>query len=168
MRAGLQLVLSVDYDLFVGREAGIDERLTVGNLRDFDRADCHGAVGVDDIGVGPFRTLLHDRCGHGQAVMPDINEQPRIDELAGPEQVRFVVKVRLELDRARGLQDLVVDEAELTLIQLGRVVLIVGENRERGFSFLLMLLDLREARFRKGKYQRNRMELRDDDEAVRV
>ncbi len=39
MRAGLQLVLPVDYDLLVGREAGIDERLAVADLRDLDRAD---------------------------------------------------------------------------------------------------------------------------------
>ena len=34
MRAGLQLVLSVDHDLLVGLEAGIDQRLAVADLRD--------------------------------------------------------------------------------------------------------------------------------------
>ena len=107
MRARLQLVLSVDHDLFVGLEAGINERLAVTDLRDLDWTDCHRAVRIDDISVGPFRTLLHDRCGNGQAVMPRIDEQPRVDELARPELVRLVGKIRLELDRARGLQDLV-------------------------------------------------------------
>src|ERR1700716_1944424 len=94
----LQLVLSVDHDLLVGLEAGINQRLAVTDLRDLDWADCHGTVGIDDISVGSFRTLLHDRCGNGQTVMSRIEEQPRVDELARPELVRRVGKIRLELD----------------------------------------------------------------------
>ena len=95
MRAGLQLVLSVDHDLLVGLEAGIDQRLAVADLRDLDRADCHGAVGIDHIGVGSLRALLHDRCGNGQAVMPGIEQQPRVDELARPQPMRLVGKFAL-------------------------------------------------------------------------
>src|SRR6202161_782217 len=76
-RAWLQLVLSVDHHLLVGLETGINERLPIAHLRDLDGSDGHGAVGIDDISVGSFRTLLHDRCGNGQAVMPCIDEQPR-------------------------------------------------------------------------------------------
>ena len=72
MGAGLQLVLSVDHDLLVGLEAGIDERLTLPDLRDLDRADCHRAVGIDHIGIGSLRPLLHDGCRNGQAVMSRI------------------------------------------------------------------------------------------------
>ncbi len=39
MRARLQLVLSVDHDLLAGLQAGIDQRLAVGDLRDLERAD---------------------------------------------------------------------------------------------------------------------------------
>src|ERR1700686_2089097 len=168
MRAGLQLVLSVDHDLFVGLEAGINERLTVTDLRNLDRADCHGAVGIDDIGVGSLRSLLHDRSGNGQAVMPRVDQQPRVDKFAGPELVRAVAKIRLELDRAGSLQDLVVNEAEYALIQEDRIILVVGKDRERRLGFLLLLLNLRQARLRQSEYQRNRMKLRDDDEAVGV
>src|SRR5258706_2986443 len=98
MRARLQLVLSVDHDLLVGLETGIDQRLAVTDLRDLDWADRDGAVRTDDIGVGSFRTLLHDRCRNSQAVMPRIDEEPRVDELARPEPVRRVGKIRLELD----------------------------------------------------------------------
>src|SRR6202048_5363838 len=86
---GLQLVLSVDHDLLVGLEAGIDERLAVTDLRDLDRADCHGAVRIDDVSVRSLRTLLHNRCGNGQAVMPCIEKQPRVDEPAWPEAARL-------------------------------------------------------------------------------
>ena len=129
--------------------------------------DCHGVVWIDDIGVGPGRTLLHDACGNGQAVVPGIDEQSRVDELARPEPARLVGKIGLELDRAGGLQDLVVDEAEHALIQQRRIILIVGKDRERRLGLLLLLLDLRQDRLRKREDQRNRIELRDDDEAVR-
>ena len=68
--------------------------------------------------------------------MPRIQEQPRVDKLARPEPMRLVGKIRLELDRTGGLQDLVVDESEVALIQLDRIVLAVGDNRERPLRFL--------------------------------
>src|ERR1700722_12265233 len=105
MRAWLQLVLSVDHHLLVGLETGINERLPVTDLRDLDWSDGHGAVRIDDIGVGSFRTLLHDRGGNSQAVMPCIDEQPRVDEFARPQLLRLVGKIRLELDRTCFLQD---------------------------------------------------------------
>ena len=95
MCAGLQLVLSIDDHLLVGLEAGVDECLAFADLRNFDRADRYGAVGIDHIGVGPLRALLHDRCGNGQAVMPRIEDQPRVDELTRPQQMLLVGKLRL-------------------------------------------------------------------------
>src|SRR5438445_10287292 len=100
--------------------------------------------------------------------MPGIDEQPRVDKLARPELVRLVVKIRLELDRAGGLQDLVVDEAEHALIQLDRIILAVGENLERRLCVLLLLLNFRQIGLGQREYQRNRMKLRDDDEAVGI
>ena len=167
-RARLQLVLSVDHDLLIGLEAGINEGLAAADLRDLDRPALDRALGIDDIDVGAVRALLHSRCSDGEAIMYRIDEQPRVDELARPEPARFVDKIRLELDRARCLQDLVVDEAEYALVQQGRVVLAVGENRERGLGLLLLLLDLRQIRFRESEDQLNRIDLRDDDEAVRT
>src|SRR5712671_2271718 len=168
MGARLQLVLSVDHDLLVALEAGINESLAIADLRDLDWADGHGAVWIDDVGVGSFRALLHDRGGYGQAVMPRIQEQPRVDELARPEPLRLVGKIRLELDRAGRLQDLVVDEAKRAFIQLDRIVLAVGENRERPLGLFLLLLNLRQIRLREREYQRDRLDLSDDHEPIRV
>src|SRR5882672_4735390 len=100
--------------------------------------------------------------------MPDLDEQPRVDKLARPKLVRLVVKIRLELDRAGGLQDLVVDQAEHALIQLNRIILAIGENCEWRLGLLLLLLDLWQARLGQREDQRNRMKLRDDDEAVGI
>src|SRR5271169_2335242 len=82
--------------------------------------------------------------------------------------MRLVGKIRLELDRAGSLHDLVVDEAEVTFIQLDPIVLAVGENLERALGLLLLLLNLRENRLRERKYQRDRFDLRDDNEPVGV
>ena len=118
MNAGLQFVLSVDDDLLVGLEAGVDERLPLADLRDLDRADRDGAVRVDDVCVGALRTLLHDRCGNGQAVMPRVEEQPCVDELTRPQQMLLVRKLGSQPDRAGGLDDLVVDQVQRALIEL--------------------------------------------------
>src|SRR5258707_2961554 len=97
-RARLQLVLSVDHDLLIGLEPGINQSLAGADLRDLDRPVLDRAVGIDDVDVGATRTLLHSRGSNGQAIAPCIDEQPRVDELARPESVRFVDKIRLELD----------------------------------------------------------------------
>ncbi len=150
-RARLQLVLSVDHDLLIGLEPGINERLAAADLRNLDRPALDRVVGIDDVHVSSARTLLYSRCSDGQAVVPCIDEQPRVDELARPEPTRLVRKIRFELDRAGCLQDLVVDEAEHALIQQGRIVLAVGENSERVLGFLLLLLDLRQIRLRESR-----------------
>ena len=65
----------------------------------------------------------------------------------------LVGKIRLELDRAGGLQDLVIDEPEHAFTQHDRIVLAVGENLERGLGLLLLLLNLRQNCLRERKYQ---------------
>jgi hypothetical protein len=80
----LELVLSVDYDLLVGLEAGIYERPSFADLRNGNRSNLDRIVGIDDVRVGSFRTLLHHRCRYRQPVIPHIQEQPCIDELARP------------------------------------------------------------------------------------
>jgi hypothetical protein len=84
-RAGLQLVLSVDYDLLIGLETGINERLAAAELCDLDRPALHRVVGVDDVDISSVRPLLHSRCRDRQAIMPCIDEQSGVDEFAGPE-----------------------------------------------------------------------------------
>ena len=108
---------------------------------------CHRAVGIDDVGVGSLLALLHGRRRDGQAVVPRIEQQPHIDEFARPKPVRRVGKFGLEPDRAGGLQDLVVDQRELAFVELDRVVLAVGEHRERPLGHLL-LLNLRQVGLR--------------------
>ena len=48
--------------------------------------------------------------------------------------MRRIGKVGFESYAARGLEDLVVDEIELAFVELDRVILIVGLDRERAFG----------------------------------
>ena len=87
------------------------------DLRDLERADRDRAVGFDDIGIGAVRTLLHDRGGDGQAVMPGRRASSRaLTEFTRPQPCGLVGKGCLELDRAGGLQNLVVDQREYALV----------------------------------------------------
>src|SRR5882757_7436326 len=80
----------------------------------------------------------------------------------------LVRKICLEPYRAGGLQDLIVDERELTLIELDLVVLAVGENPERRLSLLLLLLDLWQVGLRQREDHRDRFDLRINDEPVGI
>ena len=80
----LQLVLTVDHDLLVGRKTEVNEGLALTDLGNLDWTRCYRAVGIDHIGVGSLLALLHHRCGNGQAVMPRIDQEPYADELTWP------------------------------------------------------------------------------------
>src|SRR6202030_1427860 len=118
------------------------------------------------IRIGSLRSLQHDGSGNRQAVMSRIQEQPHADEYARQQPMSLVGKLRLELDRAGRLQNLVVDQRELALVQLDLAVLAKGENRERGLGLQLLLLDLRQVGLRQREYHRDRLELRGDPEPV--
>ena len=87
-------------------------------------------------------------------------------ELAGPKHMRGVGKLGLELDGAGGLQDLVVDERELALVELDLVVLAIGEHRERPFGHLL--LDFGQVGLRQREDHRDRLDLGDHHQTVRI
>src|SRR5580704_188005 len=165
MGAGLQLVLPVGNDLLVGAKARVDECLALADLRHLDWADCYRAVRIDHIGVGSLRPLLYDRCGNGQAVMPRIEQHPRVDKLTRPQQMLLVGKLRSQPDRTGGLDDLVIDEVKRALIEL-LAVLTVNEDGDR--SLRKALLDGYEICLRQREDQGDRLDLRDVDQAVDV
>src|ERR1700737_3514610 len=84
MAARLQLVLPIHDDLFVRGKSAIDQRLTVAGLSDRDSSPFDGAVGLDHIGEKALLALLHDAGRNGQSVLPRVQQQPRIDQLARP------------------------------------------------------------------------------------
>ena len=147
-------------------QAGIDQRLTVADLTDGDRPDLRSSIRSDDPDVGAIRTLLNCRRGNRQAIVPRGQKQSRIDELAWPEPTLRIGEVGAQLNCAGGLNDLIVDEDELALVELGLVILAVGVDRKRAFRHLL--LDLGECFLREREDHRDRLNLRDIDKAVRI
>jgi hypothetical protein len=165
--AGLQFVLAVDNDLFVGGKSAIDQRLSVADLRDGDVALLDGIVGLDDIGVNALLALLHHPGRDGQSVVARFQQQPRIHQFTRPQPVRGVGKFCLDLNRAGGLQDFIIDEIDFALVELDLVVLAVCENRER-LVVGHLLLDLRQVGFGKREDQRYRLDLGHHHETVRI
>ena len=137
-----QPVLAVDDDGLVGLEARIDQGLSLADLRHRDGAHLRLALRRNHVDVGSALALLHGRRGDGQPVLSRVDEQPGIDQLARPQQMCGVGKGRLELNGARRLGNLVVDQEKLAFIQLDLVVLAVGEHGQRPFGHLR--LDLRQ------------------------
>jgi len=88
--------------------------------------------------------------------------QPRIDELARPQRSLVVREGRLDLDRARGLVDHVVDHAEHAVAEFGLIVAAEGENRQRAGGGRAR--DSRQVIGRQGEDHRDRLDLRHDDD----
>ncbi len=161
-----ELVLPVDDHLLVGGEPGIDQRLAAADLGDLDGTHLHRTIGIDHIGEGALLPLLHGRSRDRETVVAGVEQQPHVDQLARPEPVRGVGELGLEADRAGRLQDLVVDERELAGIELHRIVLAIGLDRELPLGHLV--LNARQVRLRQSEDHRDRLDLRDHHQAVRV
>ena len=96
--SGLQPVLSVNDDLLVRLQSGVDERLAVADLRNFHVTQDRASLPIDDVSKRSLCTLLHHRCRYGQPIMPRVDEQPHIDQFARPKPVIRVGKFGLEAD----------------------------------------------------------------------
>jgi len=97
MVAGLESRLAVDDDPFTRPQPRSDDRPQIADLRDRDGTDRDRSIGLDDIDIGAVRALLHGGRGDGQPVRQGFEQQPRVDQLAGPQPALLVWKDRLEL-----------------------------------------------------------------------
>ena len=97
--------------------------------------------------------------------MPRVDQQPRIDELAWPQQMLLIGKFGSQPDRTGGLDDLVIDEVKGALIELLAVLTIDQDgDGSLGHAFL----DGNEVGLRQRENQRDRLDLGDIDQAVDV
>src|SRR6185436_257538 len=164
--AFLEAVLAVDHDDVARLQTLIDQRPSVADLRDVDGTQLGRLVRLDDIDVSAGLSLLDGRSGHGDGVLLRVQQQAGIDELPRPQPVVMVWKFRLELDGARRPRDLVVDQQQLSFAKHDLVVLAIGNDLHRPFRHLF--LDRRDIGLRKGEEQRDRLDLGDDDETIRI
>jgi len=163
---GLQARLPADHGLFVGLKAGIDDRHARAELCYLDGAVFDCSVRLDHIDIATLRALLHRGGGNRQRVLASFDQQPDIDQFARPQPMLGIGEIGLEPYRAAGLDDLVVQHRELALVELGLIVFAVGQDGQR--SFRHRLLDLREAGLGKGENHRDRLELGDHHQTVRI
>src|SRR4051794_14178984 len=78
----------------------------------------------------------------------------------------FIREVSSQPDASSGLHDFVVNEIETAFVELDCVVLAVGLYLKCPIG--QVLLNLREVGFRQRENHRDRLDLRDHDEAIRV
>ena len=86
---------------------------------------------ADDVAERADRSALHRRRRHHQRLRQGLDLEADIDELARPELVVGVGEFGLELERAGGLVDLVVDAGELAGVDYGDAVIAEHVDRER-------------------------------------
>src|SRR5262249_10735620 len=79
-----QPVLAIDNDPLARRQALSDDRKPILHRGDFDRAPLDRVVVLDDIGIGAVRAVLYGLRRNGRRAFLHRQDQPYIDELAGP------------------------------------------------------------------------------------
>src|SRR5579875_4190196 len=83
-------------------------------------------AGVYDKDIVALRATLNGRCWNDRGVRALAQDQPHVDELVGEKLIALVVENGLELGRAGGGIDLVVDGEQGAGSDLVVVVAIVG------------------------------------------
>ena len=98
-------------------QAGGDHGLHVVLLGERHAPHRDGVVVLDHVDERAVRPALDGGGRHHHHLAQRIDQHPHIDELAGPELEIGVGKLGLELHRAGGLVDLVVDHQHLALVE---------------------------------------------------
>jgi len=117
-RALLQPILTACNDPLPGLQSTLNDRLTAIETIELEGLHYNRRVGFDDIGVQAVRTSLHGRRWNRQHIVQRVNQQPRIDELAGPQIPLRFGKCRLEPYRAGRLEDLIVENGDRPSVDL--------------------------------------------------
>ncbi len=119
-----------------------------------------------EIDVGARRAPQHGRRRHERRVAHRIHVEAGIDELVGKQPVVLVGKQRPQLHRAGRHVDLVVDGIEVAPRDLGRVRPVEDPHRQGGPGAQAVHHPQQHG-LGQGEQHRDRMELRDDDDAGR-
>src|SRR2546425_2276270 len=162
-----QAIAALDDHPLARRKAGLDRDAVA-----FGDADAHFAqldrfVLFDDVDESSLPAAHDGRVRNERRPAPGIEQHANVDELIWKEARILVRELRLELDRARRGIDLVVDARERARGELLLLLAVVGLDRQL-FARAYPLHQARQAVLRDGEDDRDRLQLRDDHEAVRV
>ena len=144
---------------FGRREPALDHGLRLILLLHHDRAHRHGVVVLDHVDESAVGAALHRAGRDGDHAFQRVDQQPHIDELAGPEHEAGIGKLGLELDRAGGLIDLVVDHAQGAAVDHRVAVWALCIDAERALGE--GVIDPAEVLLRQIEQHRDRLELCD-------
>ena len=104
---------------------------------DADPAYRDRAVVLEHIDERAARPPLYRSGGHDDDLAQGVDQHPHIDELSGPELKVGIRKFTLELDRSRGLIDLIVDHDHLAAVNHRLAVGCERIDRQRRFALSL-------------------------------
>ena len=130
----------------------------------------HRVVRLHDIDVIAVRPALHGRRGHRHRVMHGRCLHPHPHEAAGPQRLLRIGERRLQLDRAGGRIDLVIEDGQRAPIQhgAGRRPRLVHRQHRRRCRGGHRGGDLRQILLRQVEHHRDRLQLREHDQPGRV
>src|SRR5947209_7653860 len=135
-RSGAQLVLTVENDLVIRRQAALDQRHPFTAGADLDGTLLDRLIGFDNIGEWSIRPALDHLRWHGEDVAANPEQKASVHELAGPKRVVRIIEFGLEPDRSCCCVNLVVDEGENSLSKPRRTVAVIGEDLKRSLRHL--------------------------------
>lgn len=164
--AGLQAVLPGRHDLFASGQAIINNCNAVADPADFKGPSLRLLVGLNHISVVAVWPALERSRWHRHHVRLSPRQQPNVEKLARPQCAMLVGESPLETHRPRSLRDLVVENRQGALGQLPVVVAAHREDVHR--TRFQRRLDGSELTLRQSEDDRDRLELRDNDEARRI
>ena len=115
-------------------QAGRDHRPHVVLLRQRHPPHRDGAVVLDHVDERAAGAALDGGGRHHHHLAQRVDQHPHIDELAGPELEIGIGKFGLELHRAGGLIDLIVDHQHLAAVERRLAVGAERVDRQRAFG----------------------------------
>src|SRR5712692_4262161 len=127
----------------------------------------HGLVRPHDVDEKALRAALHGSGGNDDDVAQRIELHAHVDELVRKQRAVVIRELRLELHRAGGRIDLVVGRGERPFGE-SCLLLAVPYLHLNLLAGLHALHDDRDAVLRHGEYHRDRLQLSDHDQTVRV
>ena len=163
----LQRIHALEHDAFARREPFGDGDALALRHAERDLADRRLAVGLDDVDEGPERRALDRGRRHDGRGTQRRQLQVDVDELVREQLVVGVLEDRPEADRAGRRVDLVVHRAQRARRQQGRLGAVPGLDGRRVVA-AHRVEHRGQVGLGHGEQHRDRLHLRDDDDAVDV
>src|ERR1700733_2641201 len=98
--AAIQTVLALHHDGVAGLQSLLDQRTAIEGFADRHSAQLRRAVRADDVDLWALWALLQGAQRHGDRVVLLPEDQPHVDEFAGPKGSVRIGKGGLKLDGA--------------------------------------------------------------------